>query len=124
MYALFASIVYFIGLTVVVPHMFSMEAEKVGLFLFIPGSFMTGLDALAYCFMSLATLFAAPVFRGGRMQQWIRWAFIANGVLAPAILLVQFFPALLIVGAIWLVTFPLLAVLAIVLFRRARLEAA
>jgi len=124
MYAVFASIVYFVELTVVVPHMFSGEAEKVGLFLFIPGSFMTGLDALAYCFMSLATLFAAPVFGGGKLQRWIRWAFIANGVLAPAILLVQVLPGLLILGALWLVTFPLSAVLAIVLFKRLSLEAA
>jgi len=70
-------IIYFIELTVVVPHMFSGETEE-GLFLFIPGSFMTGLNALAYCFISLATLFASPAFRGGKQQRWIRWAFIAK----------------------------------------------
>jgi len=56
---------------VVVPHIFLGETYKVALLLFNPGSFMSGLDALGYLSMSLATLFAAPVFVGGRLEHWI-----------------------------------------------------
>ena len=67
----FLTLVYFIELTVIAPHIFSRKTYKVALPLFNPGSFMTGLDALGYLSMSLATLFAAPVFVGGRLEHWI-----------------------------------------------------
>ncbi len=37
-------------------------------------------EMLGYAFMGLATLVVAPLFRGSRLQNWIRWLFIWNGV--------------------------------------------
>jgi hypothetical protein len=36
---------------------------------------------LGYVFFCLATLAASPVFTGGKLEAWIRWLFILNGVL-------------------------------------------
>lgn len=79
---------------------------------------MTDLDAPGYFTMSMATLFAAPAFMGGRLERWMRQAFLANGVLGPFILLAQVVPSMMYVGALWLVTFNLSATLATLIFHK------
>jgi hypothetical protein len=32
------------------------------------------INGFGYGLMSLATLFAAPVFRGEKLERWVRWA--------------------------------------------------
>ena len=46
-----------------------------------PQSMMWVIEVLGYFFMGLATLFAAPVFRSGRVESLVKWLFLTNGVL-------------------------------------------
>jgi len=117
MYATLNTAVYFLQMTVVVPFMLNGRAEEVAFITLSMGTFIYGLDVLGYSLMSLATLFAAPIFAGGRLERWIRWALIANGLLAPALLLQQNLPTFAIAG-LWAITFPVATALLAVLFKR------
>jgi hypothetical protein len=79
LYAALVSIVYVTWLFVVEPHVLRGQAEQVALLSFAPGSFMQMVDGLGYTFMGIATLFAAPVFAGKRVEQWICWLCLLNG---------------------------------------------
>ncbi|HSD57363.1 MAG TPA: hypothetical protein VLB04_04200 [Methanotrichaceae archaeon] len=111
LYAILVSTVYFVELTVVIPRIFQGSTAEIALLLFQPGSFMVAVDGLGYGFMSLSTLFAAQVFQGGKLERWTRLALTANGLLAPVILLAVIYPMLVVIGALWLITFPLSAIL-------------
>jgi hypothetical protein len=117
MYAALDAGVYFLQMTVVVPFMLNGQAEEVAFITLKMGTFIYGLDVLGYSLMSLATLFAAPVFVGGRLERWVRWSLIANGLLTPALLLQQNFPTFAI-AALWAITFPIATALLAVLFKR------
>ncbi|MCL5070223.1 MAG: hypothetical protein M1308_04915 [Actinobacteria bacterium] len=117
-YMVFVSIVYFTVLTVTMPHMLRGEIEAVELLKYVPKSFMTGIDALGYTAMSLSTLFAAFVFGKSKLETWIKRLFIANGVIAPIILLTQIYPMIAYAGALWIITMPLSSLLVMVLFRK------
>ena len=117
-YFVFVSIVYFVGLTVQLPHTIQGDLDQFQILKYVPKSFMTAIDALGYSSMSLGMLFTAQVFGGTRLQWWIRRVFIANGVLVPVILLTQIYPEVAYIGAFWIVTFPLSTSLVAVLFRR------
>ena len=46
-----------------------------------PRSAMTGLNMLGWSlFLGLASLFAAPIFSGGRLEKTIKWALVINGL--------------------------------------------
>jgi hypothetical protein len=46
-----------------------------------PMSAMTGLNMLGWSlFLGLASLFAAPIFSGGRLEKTIKWALVINGL--------------------------------------------
>ena len=121
-YAVMASINYILQLTVVRLSIVNKETD--GLAMFVMGNSHSIFWALAstYVFMNLAMLFAAPIFYGGRLERWIRWLFIANGlsvvvsifgvvVDSPAIyLLVSLVP--------WCIIFSLATALVAVLFKR------
>ena len=117
-YMVLVSIVYFVELVVVVPHLQRGEADKVALLIFEWGSFMFAVDIIGYSFMNLATLFAAPVFSGKRVERWIRWILIANGLQAPTNAGMIIIPFLWNIAALWVITFPLSTVLLAVLFRQ------
>jgi hypothetical protein len=117
MYAALNAGVYFLQMTVVVPFMLNGQAEEVAFITLKMETFIYGLDVLGYSLMSLATLFAAPVFVGGRLERWVRWSLIANGLLTPALLLQQNFPTFAI-AALWAITFPIATALLAVLFKR------
>lgn len=53
--------------------------------------------------MSLATLFAAPVFGGGNLGRRIRRLFLLNAALAPIILSTQVYPNTAYAAVPWLV---------------------
>jgi hypothetical protein len=106
-YFVFVNIVYFTVLTVTLPHFLNGDLASVEILRYVPKSFMTGIDALGYTSMSLATLFAAPVFFGTKLKNWIRYFFIANGIIAPIILSTQMFPLMAYVGGTWIITMPL-----------------
>jgi hypothetical protein len=84
-YAVVIGVDYFVQLTVVVPSLQAGQTEGLSLFTqYNPhGLFIAG-EAFGYLAMSLALLFAAPVFAGGRIERAIRWLFIGGFVLAVA----------------------------------------
>ena len=79
LYAALISIVYVTWLFVVEPHVLRGEANQVALLLFAPGSFLQMVDGLGYTFMGVALFFAAPVFAGKRLDNWIRWLCLLSG---------------------------------------------
>jgi hypothetical protein len=102
LYAGFVSLVYVNQLGVVLPRELAGEAQ--GFALLACCGFrqpMTAIDLLGYTYMSLATLFVAPTYRGA-----LRWALALNGLLAVPIFLQLFWPALIWVASPWLVVFP------------------
>jgi hypothetical protein len=84
-FAVVIGVVYFVQLTVVVPSLQHGETEGLSLFTqYNPhGLFIAG-EAFGYLAMSLALLFVAPVFTGGRIERAIRWLFAGGFVLAVA----------------------------------------
>ena len=125
-YAVVIGVDYFVQFAVVVPSL--QAGETAGLSLFTQynphGLFIAG-EALGYLTMSVALLFAAPVFAGGRVERAIRWLFVAGFGLAVAAFvgfwlvggdLVAFEVAVLSIN--WIVLIASGALLAVV-FRRA-----
>ena len=84
-YTVLISTVYFVQLTLVAPRLASARLERIEPFVFVPfDSFLYSVDILGYCFMSVATLFAARVFTGGGLDRVARWFLTANGLLLPS----------------------------------------
>jgi hypothetical protein len=88
-----------------------------------PHSLFWDVDALGYIFLSLATLIAVPVFDKHGLQQWVRWFFLANGLIIPLFCIVYFYPGYsvgqLLFGLPWGITVPgSLLVLALFFHRR------
>jgi len=107
MYATLISIVYYIQLAFVLPRLAQGEIEDIRLLIFVPfDSFLYAVDMLGYSLMSLATLFAAAVFKGAGSERWIRRALIANGCLIPFLALQMYYPPLIWGGSLWALTFP------------------
>jgi hypothetical protein len=79
-YAVMVMITYYTQLVVVRTNSLGLSPESLKLFTFTPGSLMFALDMLGYGFMCLATLLAAPVFYGSKLDNWIRRLFIVNGL--------------------------------------------
>ncbi len=80
-YSVMCSLTYYIQLTFVQNNYLPIAEEAVAPFVFIPGTPIFAQDMLGYVFMCAATLAAAPVFTGGKLELWIRWLFILNAVL-------------------------------------------
>ena len=76
-YATMISINYFIQLTFVQFGAFNTDIFSIT----NPQSLMMTIEVLGYFFMGLSTLFIAPIFRSGRLEQSIRWLFAFNGIL-------------------------------------------
>jgi hypothetical protein len=121
MYSVINSIVYFTELTVVIPRVLRNNGESVSVLLFEPGEFLFAVNGLAYGFMSMAALFAAPVFdRQGTQQARVRRAMLAHGAIGPFIVGAVVWPPLTFIGALWIVTFPVMAILLAIMFRTAK----
>ena len=77
------------------------------------------IDGFGYIFQCLSTLLAAWAFSGDRLQRWIRWLFVANGIVAVPIFLTYFVNRSFIYGAaLWSFTILGSAVLLAIYFRR------
>jgi len=123
MYATLNSLVYIVQLAVVIPHETQGNVSDVAFLEMNQGSFMEAINAIAYSLMSLSTLFASVVFVGSRLKRSIRYLFIANGLLAPIILLILAFRGLLPIGALWIITLPFSMILLAIFFYRVRTKA-
>jgi hypothetical protein len=125
MYTVLISINYFVQLTWVAPRLVRGQIAGIEAFLFTPfDSFLYSVDILGYSFMSLATLFAANVFTGSRLERIVRAFLMANGVLIPFIALQMYVHWFIWIAALWAVTFPGSTWSLAILFRRARQSAA
>lgn len=80
-YAVMCSLTYYIQLTFIKNNYLPIAEEAVAPFVFIPGTPIFAQDMLGYVFFCLATLAAGPVFTGGKLEAWIKWLFIFNGIL-------------------------------------------
>lgn len=78
---------YFIQLAVVQPSLLKGETEGLSLFVqYNPHGIFIGLEDLGYLMMTVALLFAAAVFGGGKLERAIRWLFVTSFVLAVGFL--------------------------------------
>ena len=103
LYAGLASIVYVNQLGVVIPR--ELRSAPLTFREFACCAFqapMTAVDLLGYTYMALSLMLLAPSYRPKRL----RIVLIINGALAPALILQLAWPSLIVVGALWLVTFP------------------
>lgn len=80
-YAVMCSLTYYIQLTFIENNYLPIADEVTAPFVFIPGTPIFAQDMLGYVFFCLATLAAGPVFTGGKLEAWIKWLFIFNGIL-------------------------------------------
>ena len=119
MYSVMNSIVYFTELVVVLPRVLRNEGASVSVLLFEPGEFLFAVNGLAYGFMSMAALFAAPVFDRQGADARVHWAMMAHGVIGPFIVGAVVWPPLTAIGALWIVTFPAMGILLAMMFRKA-----
>jgi hypothetical protein len=87
-----------------------------------PHSLFWDVDALGYIFLSLATLFAFPVFEKRGLQLWVRRFFLANGLIIPLFGIAYFYPGYsvgqLLFGLPWGITVPGSLLLLAIYFRR------
>jgi hypothetical protein len=82
-YAVIIMVDYFLQLAVVAPSLQSGETEGLSLLTqYDPHGLFIALESLAYLMMTVALLFAAPVFMGGRVERAIRALFALSFVLA------------------------------------------
>jgi hypothetical protein len=122
-----------VELSVVQPLVVRGQADQVALLTLSqygtqPNTVFSAFDGLGYTFLSLACLFAAPVFGGNRLERWIRWMFLGTAVMGiPTILTYFVNPAFLWLTTPWGITVPAFSVLLAIYFRRlspsVRLEA-
>jgi hypothetical protein len=76
---------YFSQLTIVLPSLQSGETAGLSLFTqYNPHGFFIAGEALGYLMMSIAFLFAAPLFSGGGSERALRWLFALGFLLAVA----------------------------------------
>lgn len=80
-YAVMCSLTYYVQLTFVNNNYLPIADEAVAPFVFIPGTPIFAQDMLGYVFFCLATFSAGPVFAGSKLETWIKWLFIFNGIL-------------------------------------------
>jgi hypothetical protein len=119
-YAVLICVNYYVQLTLVAPRLAAGRVQGIEPFLFVPfDSFLYAVDILGYSFMSLATLFAANVFRGSGAERVVRFFLIANGLLLPFIALQMYFHWMIWIAALWAITFPGSTWSLAILFRRA-----
>jgi hypothetical protein len=85
-YAVVILVDYFVQLTVVAPSLQAGETERLSLFTqYNPRGLFIALESLGYSMMTVAFLFAAPVFAGGKAERAIRALFTLGFVLAVAV---------------------------------------
>ena len=117
MYATYVTLNYVVQLTAVIPYVAPNPV-----LVQTPHSLFWTVDALGYIALGLATLFAVPLFAKQGLQKWLRWFFLANGLIIPLFAIVYFYPnfstTLLLLGLPWIVTAPGSMLLLTLFFRR------
>jgi len=70
--------------------------------------------------MGLAAIFVSQVFDGDKLDRWLRWLFIVNGVTGIAGVILGGLGIMMATMVLWCVTFPVAAAMVAILFKRAR----
>lgn len=123
-YAPLCTVAYAVELSVVQPLVLRAQADQVALLTLSqygtqPNTVFSAFDGLGYAFLSLACLFAAPIFGGNRLEHWIRWLLIGTGVIGVPTILTYFVnPAFLWLATPWGITVPGFSVLLAIYFNR------
>jgi hypothetical protein len=123
-YAPLCTVAYVVELSVVQPLVLRGQADQVALITLSqygtqPNTVFSAADGLGYAFLSLACLFAAPIFGGNRLERWIRWMLIGTGVMGVPTILTYFVnPAFLWVTTPWGITVPGFSALLAIYFKR------
>ncbi len=121
-YVTYVTLNYVVQLGTVIPMTLNGASDEIRILNQSPHSLFWDVDALGYIFLGLATLFAFPVFAKQGLQRWLRWFFLANGLLTPVIAFVYFYPyfsiPLLLLGLPWLITAPGSMLLLALFFRK------
>jgi len=120
-YAAILGLNYWILLAVVSPALVGNHAD--GLELFVIGSPVSvafSLEGFGYSLMGLSMLFAGPVFSEGKLERWIRWLLILNGVQVFAVIagLLGVWIVTMVSLVIWCISFPVVAILLAMLFKK------
>jgi hypothetical protein len=119
-YTALVAINYYVQLAWVGPRLVRGDVAGLEPFLFKPfDSFLYAVDILGYSFMSLAALFAAPVFARTGRERFVRASLLATGWVLP-FLIFQFYVHWFIwVASVWAVVFPAATWSLAVMFHRA-----
>ncbi len=89
-YTVYVTLNYVVQLATVIPM--TATAEEIRILNQTPHSLLRDADGLGYIFMSLATLFAVPVFAQQGLERWVKWFFLANGLMIPLVAATYFYP--------------------------------
>jgi hypothetical protein len=94
-YAPLCTVAYVVELSVVQPHVLQGQADQVALLTLAqygtqPNTVFSAFDGRGYAFLSIACLFAAPIFGGSRLERWIRWMLVGTGVMGVPTILTYF----------------------------------
>ena len=107
-YTVYVTLNYVVQLATVIPM--TATADEIRILNQTPHSLLRDADGLGYIFMSLATLFAVPVFAQQGLERWVKWFFLANGLIIPLVAADYFYPnyslAVLLLGFPWGITLP------------------
>jgi hypothetical protein len=124
-YAALNATVYFVQLTLVIPHQLAGTLGDLAPFVLQSGRYLFAADVFGYTLMSLAAACTAPVFAGARsrVERWIFWLLLANAPLAgiaPGLMMFtsQGTSLMVLWAALWTLLIPVPAILLAVLFRR------
>ncbi len=116
-YVVYCTLNYVVQLATVIPagYYWTFENQQgtpgpLSLLNQTPRSLFWDIDGLGYIFLNLATIFAIPAFEKQGLQKWVRWFFIANGLITPFFAIAYFYPTfsvpVLMLGAPWAITVP------------------
>lgn len=122
MYVVFVTANYVVQLATVIPMTLRGESDSIAILIQTAHSLFWDFDAIGYIFMGLAALFAVPVFEKQGFQKWVRYSFIAHGLVTPLIAFVYFYPdfseQLLLIGIPWGITAPLFMLMLALMFKK------
>ncbi|MHA2104980.1 MAG: hypothetical protein ACW981_16245 [Candidatus Hodarchaeales archaeon] len=105
-YAVLVSIVYFVVMTVYIPHQLAGTTAEIQVLIYERNSFLYAINVLGYGYMSFSTLFLAPIFTGDGLEKYTRFFLLTNGILTPFMPLSMILPFLLYISALQGITFP------------------
>ena len=121
MYGAVLAINYWLLLTVVRESLLSGYIEGLEWFVIgSPHSITNTIEGIGYGFMGFAVIFVSQIFSGDKLERWLRWLFIVNGVTGIAGVILGGLGIMMATMVLWCITFPVAAAMVAILFKRAR----